>query len=93
MASRYDELISAIEETGVSRNEASHAVTKCVFAMAKQGVVGYGSGALLAFFLNPPAAMGLATIGLAVGAGRALTTSPQCSDVRQAIMAWDRAPI
>jgi hypothetical protein len=90
MASPYDQLIQAITETGVSEAEAQFAVRRCAMAMAKQGAITYVGGSALAYFLamNPATAMPYLVGSAALGAGHALAISPQCSEVRLAILFW-----
>jgi hypothetical protein len=95
MASPYDQLIQAIIDTGVSEAEAQHAARRCAMAMAKQGVAGYLGGGALSYFLamNPGTAVPYLVGGVVLGAGHALVTSVQCSEVREAIKFWNTTAI
>ena len=95
MASPYEQLIQAITETGIPETEARHAASSCAVAMAKQGAVGYLGGGAFSYFLamNPGTAVLYLVGGVTVGAGHALFTSPQCSEVREAIRFWNTASL
>jgi hypothetical protein len=94
MSSPYEDLIRAITETGISRAEAEHAARRCAMAMAKGGLLGYAGGSIaFGYFMamNPATAIPYLLVSTAVGGGYALTKSPQCSEVRDAISFWNTA--
>ncbi len=93
MPTTYEELVSTIVDSGVSRLEAEHAVRRCGFAMARQGAAVYTGSALLMYFMNtnPVSAIGYGTVALGAGAGHALLKSPDCEEVRQAVQFWNFA--
>lgn len=94
MASPAEELLGAIEESGVNRSEATHAVRMCMLAMALHGVVTTTGGGLLLYFLemNPAAGLSYGMLAFGAGATHALIKSPACSEVRTAVQFWNRTP-
>lgn len=88
--SPYEQLISQLVRSGVSRAEAEPAVRRCLSSMSLHAVAGYSAGGLLAYFLNanPISAFGYTAISTTLGAGYALNSSPSCVEVRTAIRYW-----
>jgi hypothetical protein len=93
MPNPYEELVSTIVDSGISRPEAEHAVRLCTFAMAKQGAGAYTGSALLMYFMNmtPASAIAYGTLAVGAGASHALLKSPDCQEVRKAVQFWSRA--
>jgi hypothetical protein len=93
MNSPYEDLIQRIASTGISSQEAEFAARRCAIAMLKGGSVGYTAAGVWAYFLamNPVAAAGYLASASVAAAGYQLATSPQCSEVREAISFWNTA--
>jgi len=91
----YEQLVSELVRSGVSRSEAEPAVKRCLASMSAHALAGYAAGGLLAYFLhaNPGTALGYTAITTTAGAARALHSSPSCSEVRQAIRYWTTGQI
>jgi hypothetical protein len=92
----YDVLLDQVMKTGISEEEARLAVRRCAVTMAKQGALAYvGGGAAqiaLSYFvkMNPATAIPYAVGSVLLGAGHAVYSSPDCSDVRRAIVYWNQ---
>ena len=93
MPSPYDELVSFVEQSGISQAEAELAIRRCSLAMAKQGIYTYAAGGAVMYFMNmtPASALSYGTLAFGAGAFHALAKSPQCSEVRDAIQFWSTA--
>jgi hypothetical protein len=92
MATPKEELLTAIQEKGVTRSEAEQAIKRCVMATAKQGAATYAGGGLLLYFLSmPPSALAYGTVAFGAGATHPLSKSPSCNKVRIAIQFYNRA--
>jgi hypothetical protein len=89
----YEDLINFVVDSGLSRDEAEHAVRQCVFAMIRKGLAGYTAGGAAAYFMqmNPSTAIPFLLVTTSVGAGYALAKAPQCSEVRGAVQFWNTA--
>jgi hypothetical protein len=92
MADYYNDLIDWVADTGISRNEAQHAVTRCSLAIAKGGAAGYTAMGAAAYFMamNPATAVEYLVASTAIGGGYELIKSPACAQVREAISFWNR---
>jgi hypothetical protein len=84
-----------IVESGVSQEEAEHAVRQCVIAMAKGGGVAGMAGMAFGFFMtkNLAAATVIGAAGIPAGGAFQLLKAPQCQEVRDAINFWNTAKI
>jgi hypothetical protein len=91
MSSPRNDLVDLITNSGVSHESAEAALNRCEAAMLTRGILGGESAALLGFFLTRGNAVAATLWGLGgagVGAGSALLSSPQCSEVRDAALFW-----
>ena len=77
MSSPYEDLIDAITEIGVSRQEVEHAARVCALAMVKGGLIGYTAGGVFAYFMgmNPATVLLYLVVSAAAGGGYALAKS------------------
>jgi hypothetical protein len=95
MADYYNDLINWVADTGVTRDEARHAVVRCSLAIAKGGAAGYAAMGAAAYFMamNPATAAEYLVASTAIGGGYALAKSPSCAEVREAIQFWNKVEL
>ena len=90
---RYrNDLMDLITNSGVSHEDAEAAVDRCQAAIVKQGFLAGEIAGVIGFFVtgkpNPASALAWGLAGSAGGAALAPLTSPQCSEVRNAVRFW-----
>jgi hypothetical protein len=85
-------LVEFIVSQGIPADEAQRSADRCVKAIAFSGAGGCYGSALIALFLNPPAAAAMLGASGAVAVGSMAYQAgfgQSCADVRKAVFHWN----